>query len=343
MQNLMKTVKSKKNLDWSKVILIGLIVLMSVIASIVNQRFATINNLLTIARQISAPGILALGMTFVVLTGGIDLSAGYGITLCAIVMGLVFNATGNPWATMVGAVLAGCMLGVVNGLLVTKLKIIPFISTLATMSITQGVLNVIALGSKFFLKDDVYKAIAAGDILGSGFPISVAIFLVMFILSQVILKCTTLGRYVYAIGSSEKNTSLAGINTGRYKMFVYILSGLSMGIAAIVMASRISQVTQESGGNTYLMDAIAAAIIGGTATEGGKGDMVGTLLGVIFMGVIGSLLVFLSIPTIGQQCFKGVVIIVALLLNHISKTLKEKQEIRERARVFQIPGMQPEL
>ena len=324
----------KRAIDWSKVILIALILVMCIITTLVNKRFATINNLLTIAKQISSPGILAMGMTFVILTGGIDLSAGYGITLCAIVMGLIFNATGNPWLTMVGAIGAGCILGITNGLIITRLRVIPFITTLATMSITQGVLNVIALGSKFFLKDPVYTAIAAGGVMGSQFPISVAVFLVVFILCQLILKLTTLGRYVYAIGSSEKNTKLAGINTKHYKTLVYVLSGLCMGVASIIMASRISQITQESGGNTYLMDAIAAVIIGGTPTEGGRGDMVGTLLGVILLGVISSLLVFLSIPTIGQQCFKGIVIIVALLLNRISKVLKEKQEIEEKSRVF---------
>ena len=324
----------KKSIDWSKLILVGLIVAMSIIATCVNPRFASADNLLGIARQIAAPGVLAIGMTFVILTGGIDLSAGYGITLGAIVMGLLFNHTGNPWLSMLGAVVAGGILGLVNGLLVSKLKVIPFISTLATMSIAQGILNVIALGSKFFLKHEVFTTIAVGDVFGTGFPLCTLIFLIVFAVGEVILRCTTLGRYVYAIGSSEKNTKLAGINTGRYKMMVYIICGLTMGIAAIIMACRISQVTQESGGNTYLMDCIAAVIIGGTAIEGGKGDMVGTLLGVIFLGVISSLLVFLSIPTIAQQCFKGLVIVMALLMNYFSKRLKDKEDVRARARIF---------
>lgn len=324
----------KKSIDWSKLILVGLILVMSIIATCVNPRFASIDNLVGIARQISAPGVLAVGMTFVILTGGIDLSAGYGITLSAIVMGLLFNSTGNPWISMAGALAAGGILGLVNGLLVSKLNVIPFISTLATMSISQGVLNVIALGSKFFLKHDVFSAIAVGEVFGSGIPICVVIFLLIFVLGHVVLKCTSLGRYVYAIGSSEKNTKLAGINTGRCKLLVYLICGLTMGIAAIIMASRISQVTQESGGNTYLMDCIAAVIIGGTAIEGGKGDMVGTLLGVIFLGVISSLLVFLSVPTIAQQCFKGLVIIMALLMNYVSKRLKKQEDIRARERIF---------
>lgn len=324
----------KKRVDLSKLILLGLIVVMSIVATCVNPRFASRDNLIGIARQISAQGVLAVGMTFVILTGGIDLSAGYGITLGAIVMGLLFNSTGNPWISMAGAVVAGGILGLINGLLIAKVKVMPFISTLATMSVAQGVLNVIALGSKFFLKDPVFTTVAVGGVFGTDFPLCTAIFLIVFVIGDVILKRTTLGRYVYAIGSSEQNTELAGISTAKYKMLVYVISGLAMGVAAIIMACRISQVTQESGGNTYLMDCIAAVIIGGTDIAGGKGDMVGTLLGVIFLGVISSLLVFLSVPTIAQQCFKGLVIIVALLMNYFSKNLKEKEDIRSKARVF---------
>ena len=324
----------KRNIDWSKVILIILIVVLSVVTTCVNKRFASVDNLLSIMRQISAPGILAVGMTFVVLTGGIDLSTGYGVTLGAIVLGLVFNKTGNPWLAMLGGVAACVLLGIVNGLLITKAKIIPFITTLATMLVTRGVLNVIASGSKFFLKDDVFTAIASGGVLGGRFPISTLIFLVFFAVAVVLLKWTPFGSYVYAIGSSEKNTQLAGIKTGRYKFFTYVILGVAMGVAAIVMGSRIMQVTQESGGDSYLMDCLMAVIIGGTAIEGGKGDLLGTFLGVIFLGIVSSLLVFLSIPTIAQQCFKGLIIILALLLNYASKQLKARQEIEAKARLF---------
>ncbi|MGB4609768.1 MAG: ABC transporter permease [Saccharofermentanales bacterium] len=325
----------KKKIELNKAFLVLLIIVICVIATIINPRFATQDNFVSIARQISAPGILAVGMTFVLLTGGIDLSAGYGITLGAIAMGLVYNYSNNPWLSMLGAIIACAILGLLNGILITQLNIVPFIATLATMSITQGVLNIIALGSKFFLKNEVFAFIAVGELFNLKIlPISTLIFLLIFIMGVIILKHTKLGRYVYSIGSSEKNTAIAGINTEKYKMLVYIISGITMGIASIVMASRISQVTQESGGNVYLMDAIAAAILGGTDISGGKGDIIGTLLGVIFLGIISNLLVFLSIPTIAQQFFKGIVIILALVVNHISGVLKEKEDLSSQSRSF---------
>ncbi len=322
----------KHNIEWNKLVLIVLIIVLSIVASIVNARFATLSNVISIMKSIAAPGVLAFCMTFVILTGGIDLSAGYGVTLSAIVMGLMFNATGSPWLGLLGAVVAGTLLGIVNGILVAKIKIIPFIATLATMTLTKGVLNLLALGNKFFLKHKVLTAVASKDFLG--IPIATWIMVAVFVVCTLLLKHTKLGSYVYAIGSSEKNAKLGGIKTDWYKLLVYVICGIGMGIAAFLMASRIMQVTQESGGDSYLMDALSAVIIGGTAMEGGKGDMFGTLLGVLFMGIISSLLVFLSVPTIGQQCFKGIVIILALLLNYVSKRIKEREEIANRERIL---------
>lgn len=322
----------KNNIEWNKLVLIILIIALSIVATIVNSRFATLSNLISILKAIAAPGVLAFCMTFVILTGGIDLSAGYGVTLSAIVMGLMFNATSSPWMGLIGAIIAGTLLGIVNGILVAKFKIIPFIATLATMTATKGVLNLLALGNKFFLKHKVLTAVASKAFLG--IPIAFWVMLVVFVVCTLLLKYTKFGSNVYAIGSSEKNAKLGGIKTNRYKLIVYIISGIGMGIAAFLMASRIMQVTQESGGDSYLMDALSAVIIGGTAMEGGKGDMFGTLLGVLFMGIISSLLVFLSIPTIGQQCFKGIVIILALLLNYISKRIKEKEEITNKEKIL---------
>lgn len=322
----------KRNIDWNKLVLLILIVVLSIIASHINARFATMANVVSILKSIAAPGVLAFGMTFVILTGGIDLSAGHGVTLCAIVMGLMFNATENPWLSLVAAVITGILLGAVNGFLISKLNIIPFISTLATMTLTKGVLNLLALGNKFFLRHEIFTAVAAKNFLG--IPICTWLMILVFVICTLMLNNTRFGSYIYAIGSSEKNAKLGGIKTERFKFCAYVICGIGMGIAAFLMACRIMQVTQESGGESYLMDSLAAVIIGGTSMEGGKGDMTGTLLGVVFMGIISSLLVFLSIPTIAQQCFKGIVILLALILNYISKKIKEKDEIAERERIM---------
>ncbi|MEA4854457.1 MAG: ABC transporter permease [Christensenella sp.] len=322
MNNLKMERLKTKNIDWGKVILLLLILIVCVVASLISARFASVDNIINIFRQTSAVGILAVGMTFVILTGGIDLSAGYGVTLGAIVVGLVFKGTENAIAGILCGIIVCMALGLLNGFLVTKVKIMPFIVTLATMSITQGVLNLIAMGAKLRLEAPVFEAIGNGKIVG--IPVSCIIMGIVFVVGALILKTTTAGGYIYAIGSNEKNTKLAGVNTDVYKIFAYLVSGICMGLAAIVMGSRIVQVTQESGGNTMLMDCIAATIIGGTSVEGGKGDMLGTFLGVIFMGIISSMLVFLSIPAIAQDLFKGLIIIMALFLNRLSKNIKEK-------------------
>lgn len=322
----------RRNIDWNKLILLVLIVVLSLVASRINARFAKPSNIISILKAISAPGVLAFGMTFVILTGGIDLSAGHGVTLAAIVMGLAFNATENPLISLIAALGAGVILGAVNGFLIAKLNIIPFISTLATMTLTKGVLNLLALGNKFFLRHELFTAVAAKNFLN--IPICTWLMLLVFVICVLLLNKTKLGSYIYAIGSSEKNAKLGGVKTDWYKFSAYVICGVGMGIAAFLMACRIMQVTQESGGESYLMDSLAAVIIGGTAMEGGKGDLFGTLLGVVFMGIISSLLVFLSIPTISQQCFKGIVILLALLLNYVSKKIREREDIMEREKIL---------
>lgn len=317
----LKSARSK-DIDWSKIILFTLIVLFTIIASLINPSFATLRNALNIFRQSSAIGILAVGMTFVILTGGIDLSAGYGVTMGAIVTGLVFLKTQNAVLGIIGGIIACTILGLVNGIIVTKIKIIPFIVTLATMSVTQGILNLVAAGIKVQLKDPVFNYIGTVTlVVVPGYSI---LMVVVFIIGDIMLKRTKLGGYIYAIGSNEKNTKLAGIKVNKYKIAAYVISGICMALAAVIMGSRIVLVTQESGGNSMLMDCIAAVIIGGTSIEGGKGDMLGTFLGVIFIGIISSMLVFLSIPAIAQDLFKGLVIIAALFFNLLSKKMKEK-------------------
>lgn len=316
-----KSIKSK-DIDWSKLILLALVILVSVIASIINPRFASLQNIINIFRQSSSIGILAVGMTFVILTGGIDLSAGYGVTMGAIVTGLVFLKTGDAIVGMICGIAACTILGIINGMIVTKMKIMPFITTLATMSVTQGILNLIAAGIKIQLKDPVFSYIGTATI--GVLPVYSILMVFVFVIGAVLLKYTALGGYIYAIGSNEKNTKLAGIKVDKYKISAYVISGICMALAAIVMGSRIVLVTQVSGGNSLLMDCIAAVIIGGTSIEGGKGDMLGTFLGVIFIGIVSSMLVFLSIPAIAQDLFKGLVIIAALFLNLLSKKMKEK-------------------
>ncbi len=245
----------------------------------------------------------------------------------AIIAGLAFIVSGNPVVGIICGIASCLGLGLLNGFLVAKVKIMPFIVTLATMSITQGILNLVAVaaGIQIELQDPMFNYIGSGMV--GIIPVSAILMLIVFVVGALILNYTILGGYIYAIGSSEKNTKLAGIKTKKYKIAAYAISGICMGIAAIIMGSRIILVTQESGGNSLLMECIAAVIIGGTSIEGGRGDMLGTFLGVIFMGIVSSLLVFLSIPAIAQDLFKGLIIIAAVFLNLLSKRIKDRTNI----------------
>ena len=306
-----------KNTDKSLTILFCLIVLFSIVSQCLSSNFLTISNLMGILRQSSHMGILAIGLTFVLITGGMDLSTGYGVTLGAIVIGLTFTQTGNAGLAIVSGIAATMLLGLCNGALITKVKVVPFVTTLATMSLSQGILNLISAGKKLQLKHAVFSFFGKSSI--GGFPISVIVMFLVFGAGSLILNHTRFGSSVYACGSNEKNAGLSGIPVVKYKILVYVFSGLWMGISALIMGTRIILVTQESGGNSLMMDAIAASVIGGTDINGGKGSMCGTFLGVIFIGVINNMLVFLSIPSAAQELFKGLLIIAALFLNLLAK------------------------
>lgn len=306
-----------KKMDRGLIILFGLIVLFSMVSQCLSSNFLTPSNMIGILRQTSHMGILAVGLTFVLITGGIDLSTGYGVTLGAIVIGLIFTQTGNAVLAALGGIFATVLLGLCNGLLITKVRVVPFVTTLATMSLSQGILNIISAGKKLQLRHTFFSFIGKSSI--AGIPVTVILMFLVFGAGTLILNYTRFGSSVYASGSNEKNAGLSGIPVARYKILVYMVSGFCMGISALVMGTRIVLVTQESGGNSLMMDAIAAAVIGGTNINGGKGSMLGTFLGVIFIGVINNMLVFLSIPSAAQELFKGLLIIVALFLNLLAK------------------------
>ena len=318
MDRMMRTDKmeiGKK--DKSLMILFCLIVLFSIVSQCLSSNFLTPSNLIGILRQSSHMGILAVGLTFVLITGGMDLSTGYGVTLGAIVIGLVFTQTGQAGLSILCGIGVTLLLGLCNGLLITKVKVVPFVTTLATMSLSQGILNIISAGKKLQLKHELFSFFGKEQI--TRIPVSVIVMFLTFGIGAALLYYTRFGSSIYACGSNEKNAALSGIPVVRYKILVYVFSGLCMGLSALIMGSRIVLVTQESGGNSLMMDAIAAAVIGGTDINGGKGSMLGTFLVVIFIGVINNMLVFLSIPSAAQGLFKGMLIIAALFLNLLAR------------------------
>ena len=297
-----------------------MMMLFVLVVSLINPKFIEADNLLNIFKQISVMGVLSIGMTFVLISGGIDLSVGYGVTMGAVFVGVVFLETGNAYLSM-AAGFAGCLaLGFVNGFLISILRIIPFVTTLATMSIAQGIINVVGVGKLMQLKDPVFSFI--GKTSFGGFAVSGMILVVLLAIGFVTLNYTKLGSYTYALGSNEGNAKLAGINTRIYKLVIYMISGACMGISAIILGSRITLVTLSSGGSNLLMDTLAAVIIGGTSTAGGSGKMTGTIIGVVLLGMISNALTLLNVPAVAQDLFEGLVIIAALLLNTFSGRFK---------------------
>lgn len=297
--------------------LIGLIVI-TILLTFLSDSFFTVNNLLNLLRQISINALIAFGMTFVVLTAGIDLSVGSLLALgSALTAGLLASGIDPLLAIFLG-LLIGLALGAVNGLIITKGKVAPFIATLATMTVFRGATLVYTDGKPITGLSDstVFEMIGRGYLFGIPFPI--IIMLIVFLILMFVLKSTVFGRQVYAVGGNEEAAILSGIKTDRVKIWVYSLTGMLSVLAGIILTSRLNS-AQPTAGNMYELDAIAAVVIGGTSLMGGRGRIVGTLIGALIIGVIGNGLNLLNVSSFYQQIVKGGVILLAVLLDRRTK------------------------
>lgn len=294
-------------------VLIVLLVLL-VVATILSPNFLRVSNLINVIRQISINGILAIGMTFVLLTGGIDLSVGSVMGVVAVVVATLHKMGVSPLITVPVALLIGVVIGICNGLGITKGKITPFIMTLATMTAFRGLAFLVANGSPVsWRKSGVdFKFLGQGDFLGV--PVPVYVFLLVFVIALIILKYTYFGRSVYAIGDSREAARLCGINIFRSEMLVYIISGLLSALSALVLISRLS-VGEPTAGEGYELDAIAMSVIGGTSVMGGIGGVPGTFIGAALLAVISNLLNLVGISPFIQKIVKGGVIFLAVLMD----------------------------
>ncbi len=291
----------------------SLIVLMAFF-SIANPNFLTWSNVTGILLSTAVIGILALGTTFVIITGGIDLSLGTGMTLASVVTAMLLVTWGLPLAVgVLGGILFGALMGFVNGFNVSILKIPPFIATLAMMLIAQGLALVISgTAPIYFTGVPGFTDISRGSLIpGLQLPNAVLILFALTAIAAVLLGKTILGRYTFAIGSNEEATSISGINVRKWKIIIYTLSGAFTGIAGVVLAARLNS-AQPALGLGYELQAIAAVVIGGTSLRGGKGSIIGTLIGALIMGVLVNGLRIMSIPQEWQTVVVGVVILVAV-------------------------------
>lgn len=293
--------------------LIGLIFLIAVL-SILSPNFLTVNNILNVLRQVSINALIAFGMTFVILTGGIDLSVGSILALAGAITGGLLASGMDPLLAVLVGILIGFTLGAINGFIITKGKVAPFIATLATMTIYRGLTLVYTDGRPItnFTESTFFNSIGRGYVLG--IPIPVIIMIIIFIISYFILRKTTFGKSVYAIGGNEEASRLSGIKVDRIKIIVYSISGALAALAGIILTSRLNS-AQPTAGASYELDAIAAVVLGGTSLSGGKGRIFGTLVGALIIGVLNNGLNLLNVSSFYQQVVKGGVILLAVLLD----------------------------
>ncbi len=292
-------------------------VVICVALALSTPRFLTVPNLTIILTQVSINALLAFGVTFVIITGGIDLSLGSMVAVTGVAAALFAHPDTYPLIVPLGVALgAGLLMGSFNGLVITKSKVPPFIVTLGTMTIGRGLALILSKGRPVSNLSDAFNFIGGGKVLGIPFPI--VILIVVFILCSILLKKTIWGRYMYAVGGNEQAARASGIPVARIKMLVYTLCGALAALAGIVLTSRITT-GQPNAGLGFELDAIAAAIIGGTSTSGGSGTMTGTLIGALLIGVIGNGLDLLNVTSYYQEVVMGAIIIGAVVLDGMNR------------------------
>ncbi|MFC3210085.1 ribose ABC transporter permease [Planomicrobium okeanokoites] len=292
---------------------IGLILII-VIITLLNPGFLSLNNILNVLRQVSINALIAFGMTFVILTGGIDLSVGSILALTGAVTAGMMASGVDPILAMFVGLLLGALLGAFNGVIIAKGKVAPFIATLATMTIYRGITLVYTEGRPVSGIGDggAFQMLGRGYFLG--IPIPVVTMIISFLILYFILKKTTFGRRVYAVGGNEEASILSGINADRIKIYVYSLIGFLSAFAALILTSRLNS-AQPTAGQMFELDAIAAVVLGGTSLTGGRGWIVGTLIGALIIGVLNNGLNLIGVSSFFQQVVKGAVILLAVLLD----------------------------
>ena len=312
-----------KNIDLKEFLikyksLVGLLVLITIV-TILSPSFLSTKNIFNILRQTSVNGIIAAGMTFVILTGGIDLSVGSILAISGAVCASLLASGQNIIIAVLAALIIGAMVGFLNGFIITKGKLQPFIATLATMTILRGLTLVYTDGKPITLgSGDLaikFGQIGGGKIFGT--PTPALIMILVFAICAFVLKNTQMGRYTYALGSNEEATKLSGLNTDKIKIAVYTISGILASVAGIIITSRLFS-AQPTAGDGYELDAIAAVVLGGTSLTGGRGKITGTIIGALIIGVLSNALNILDVSSYYQMMVKVDIILVAVLLDRKS-------------------------
>ena len=317
----MKQLTAKTSFMEKIIPFIGLILLI-IVVSILNPSFLDLSNLLNLLRQISINGLIAFGMTFIILTGGIDLSVGSILALSSAFIALMITSGVDPIIALIIGVLIGFVLGAVNGLLVTKGNMAPFIATLATMTIFRGLTLVITDGNPITNLGDSYLFQLFGKGYFIGIPVPAVTMIIVFMILLIILQKTTFGRHTYAIGGNEIAAEVSGVNTTKSKIVIFTLAGALYGLAGFLLTAKTGSAAV-SAGTGYELEAIAAATIGGVSTAGGVGKVTGILVGVLVFELLKTCLQFLGITPEMTNVFQGLVIVIAVALD-IRKTMRRR-------------------
>lgn len=306
--------------------------------------FLSAENVLIVSKHVALNAFLAIGMTFVIIAGGIDLSVGSIVGLCAMVSGyLLLNGVdlGIGWTVVFNTaeiclivLVVGAFIGLINGLLITKLNVAPFIATLGTLYVARGAALLSSNGATFpNLTGKAEWGTSNFPVLGAGnllsIPISIWLLVVVAGIAAYIAARTPLGRHIYAVGGNERGAALSGVNVDRIKIFVYVFSGFCAALVGLIIASQL-QAAHPATGETFELNAIAAAVLGGTSMSGGRGKVAGTLVGAFVIGILADGMIMMGVSSFWQTVIKGLVIIGAVVIDQVQQRLQARVILQQR-------------
>jgi erythritol transport system permease protein len=315
--------------------------------SLAAPNFLSAANLILMSKHVALNAFLAMGMTFVIVTGGIDLSVGSIVGLCGMVAGgLILNGLDtrlgytiffNVYEVMAITLVVGILIGAVNGLLITRLNVAPFIATLGTLYIARGLALLSSDGATFpnlvgrpDFGTQGYEMLGSGRLFG--LPISIWILAVLALAAAYMARCTPLGRHIFAVGGNERAAGLSGIRVNQVKMFVYMFSGFCAAVVGLVVSSEL-MASHPATGESFELNAIAAAVLGGTSMSGGRGTIGGTIIGAFVIGILSDGLVMMGVSEFWQMVIKGLVIIIAVVVDQAQRRLQQRVALRQMARL----------
>ena len=316
--------ESKKKINWGSLLkdnlAIVVVLILLIVSSFLSDAFLTRQNIFNLLRQLTPPTLIAMGMLFVIMTGGVDLSVGSVVAMASVFTAHLLGSF-NLFTTLILVLLSAAAFGAITGYLIAGRKLAPFVVTLAGMTIARGIAFIVSRGMPERIRNDILQRFATDGILH--IPTLVWFAFLIVIILALVHKYTAFGRLVQTVGSNETAARLSGINTNLYKIGVYVLSAVLAAISGVIIASRVGMGTPLAG-EAMELDAIAAVVIGGASLAGGSGKVLNTLMGVWALGMIGNIMNLMNVPSYPQQVFKGLIIIVAILLQKMDRKGKGK-------------------